>query len=422
VSQRVRVAVTGLGAVCPLGNDRHAAWEAACAGRSGAGRITLFDSARLPVHIAAEVKDFDAAELLGRREARRTSRAIQLAVVAAREAVTDSGLDVAGEADDVGVLIATGVGGLEWLERCAITLAGDDVRRVSPFAIPAMTVDMPAGMVAIDLGARGPNLAVSSACASGTHAVGEAAEWIRRGDATCVVAGGTEAAVTLVGVGTFAAMQALSTRNDEPQRASRPFDRGRDGFVMGEGAAVLVLEEWEHAVRRGARIYAEVAGYAATADAAHITQPDEDGRGAYRCMTRALERAGAQPQDVGYLNAHGTSTPLNDSAESRVIRRVFGEHAARLPVSSTKSMTGHLLGAAGALEAFFSVMAIHGRYLPPTINLDDLDPECEGLDHVANTGRAAEPRLVLSNSFGFGGHNASLVFAAPPAAELRATP
>jgi 3-oxoacyl-[acyl-carrier-protein] synthase II len=279
-----------------------------------------------------------------------------------------------------------------------------------------MTVDMPAGMVAIDLGARGPNLAVSSACASGTHAVGEAAEWIRRGDAVAVVSGGTEAAVTLVGVGTFAAMQALSTRNDEPQRASRPFDRDRDGFVMAEGAAVLVLEELEHARARGATIYAEIAGYGATADAAHITQPDEDGTGARRCITRALERAGACFDDVDYVNAHGTSTPLNDAAESRVIRRLFGSRAATLPVSSTKSMTGHLLGAAGALEAFFSVMAIHDRYLPPTINLDHVDPNCTGLDHVANAGRPASPRVVLSNSFGFGGHNASLVIAAPPAA------
>ncbi len=415
MSDRVRVVVTGVGAVCPLGNDRDAAWHAARRGCSGIGPITLFDSSRLPVHIAGEVKGFDAAALLGAKEARRTSRAIQLALVAAREAVADSGLDVAVEAEDVGVLIASGVGGLEWLERCAITLAGDDVRRVSPFAVPAMTVDMPAGMVAIDHGARGPNLAVSSACASGTHAVGEAAEWIRRGDAVAVIAGGTEAAVTLVGVGTFAAMQALSTRNQDPQRASRPFDRGRDGFVMGEGSAVLVLEELEHARARGARIYAEIAGYGASADAGHITQPDADGRGALRCMSRALERAGARPEDVGYLNAHGTSTPLNDSAEIRVIRRLFGEHAARLPVSSTKSMTGHLLGAAGALEAFFAVMAIHHRYLPPTVNLDDLDPECEGVDHVATTGRAAEPRLVMSNSFGFGGHNASLAIAAPPA-------
>jgi 3-oxoacyl-[acyl-carrier-protein] synthase II len=414
MSERVRVVVTGLGVVCPLGNDRTAAWQAAREGRSGIDRITLFDAAHLPVQIAAEVKGFDAAELLGRREARRTSRSIQLAQVAAREAVQDAALDVAAEPWDVGVLIATGVGGLEWLENCALTLAGDGVRRVSPFAVPAMTVDMPAGMVAIDHGARGPNLAVSSACASGTHAIGEAAEWIRRGDATAVIAGGTEAAITMVGIGTFAAMQALSTRNHEPQRASRPFDAQRDGFVMGEGAAVLVLEELQHARRRGARVYAEIAGYGASADATHITQPDEDGAGAERCMTLALRRAGATPQDIGYVNAHGTSTPLNDANESRVIRRVFGEHAASLPVSSTKSMTGHLLGAAGALEAFFSVMAIHDRYLPPTVNLDELDPACAGLDHVGNAGRAASPRLVLSNSFGFGGHNASLVIAAPP--------
>jgi len=410
---RVRVVVTGLGAVCPIGNDRHAAWQAAREGRSGIDRIRGFDTSRLPVHIAGEVKDFDAAELLGRREARRTSRAIQFAVVAAREAVSDSGLDIAADAEDVGVLIACGVGGLEWFERCAATLAGDGTGRVSPFSVPAMTVDMPAGMVAIDLGALGPNFAVSSACASGTHAIGEAAEWIRRGDAVAVIAGGTEGAVTMVGVGTFAAMQALSMRNDEPQRASRPFDRDRDGFVIAEGAAVLVLEELSHAQARGAGIYAEVVGYGATADATHITQPDEDGAGARRCMLRALQRAGAAPEDVDYINAHGTSTPLNDVAESRVIRRIFGERATRVPVSSTKSMTGHLLGAAGALEALFSIMAIHDGWLPPTINLDNPDPECD-LDHVANTGRAAAPRLVLSNSFGFGGHNASLALAAAP--------
>jgi 3-oxoacyl-[acyl-carrier-protein] synthase II len=412
---RVRVVVTGLGVVCPIGNDRHTAWQAACDGTIGIDRIRGFDAARLPVQIAGEVKDFDAAERLGRREARRTSRAIHLAVVAAREAAADSGLDVAAEAEDVGVLIATGTGGLEWFERCAEALTTDGVRRVSPFSVPAMTVDMPAAMVAIDLGAKGPNMAVSSACASGGHAIGEAAEWIRRGDAVAVLAGGTEAAVTLVGIGTFAAMQALSTRNDEPRRASRPFDRDRDGFVMGEGAAVLVLEELAHAWARGATIYAEIAGYGATADAAHITQPDEDGAGARRCMARALQRAGATPADVDYINAHGTSTPLNDVAESRVIRRIFGDRAASLPVSSTKSMTGHLLGAAGALEAFFSVMAIHGHYLPPTVNLDNPDPECD-LDHVANTGRAASPKLVLSNSFGFGGHNACLAIAAPPGA------
>jgi len=410
---RVRVVVTGLGAISPIGLDRHTTWQAARAGRSGIAAIELFDASPLPVRIAGEVKGFDAAEVLGRKEARRTSRAIQYALVAAREAAEDSGLDIRAEAEDVGVLIASGVGGLEVLERNVVTLNAEGPRRVSPFTVPAMIADMPAGMVSIDLGAKGPNFAVVSACASGAHAIGEAAEWIRRGDAVAVVAGGSEASVTAIGIATFAAMQALSTRNDEPQRASRPFDKDRDGFVMAEGAAVLVLEELSHARARGAQIYAEVVGYGLTADASHITQPEENGDGARRCMERALQRAGATPSDVGYINAHGTSTQLNDASETRAIKRVFGEAAATVPVSSTKSMTGHLLGAAGALEGFFSVMAIHDHYLPPTINLDEPDPECD-LDYVPNTGRAASPKLVLSTSFGFGGHNACLAFAAPP--------
>ncbi len=411
---RVRVVVTGMGAISPLGNDRHSTWQAAREGRSGIDTIELFDASPLPVRIAGEVKGFDAGEALGKKEARRSSRAIQYAMVAAREAVTDSGLDISGEADDVGVCIASGVGGLEVLERSVVVLNTEGPRRVSPFTVPAMIADMPAGMVSIDLGAKGPNFAVVSACASGTHAIGEAAEWIRRGDCVAVVSGGSEGAVTPIGVATFAAMQALSTRNDDPQRASRPFDKDRDGFVMAEGAAVLILEEMSHAVARGARIYAEVVGYAATADASHITQPDGNGDGARRCMLRALQRAGAAPSDIGYINAHGTSTPLNDAAETKAIKSVFGEAASTIPVSSTKSMTGHLLGAAGALEGFFSVMAIHDQYLPPTINLDEPDPECD-LDYVPHVGRAASPKLVLSTSFGFGGHNGCVIFAAPPA-------
>jgi len=411
---RVRVVVTGLGAISPIGNDRHSTWQAAREGRSGIDVIEGFDASPLPVRIAGEVKGFDAAEALGRKEARRSSRAIQYALVAAREAVQDSGLDVRAEAEDVGVLVSSGVGGLEVLERSVATLIQEGARRVSPFTVPAMIADMPAGMVSIDHGAKGPNYAVVSACASGAHAIGEAAEWIKRGDAVAVLAGGTEGAVTPVGVATFAAMQALSRRNDDPQHASRPFDKDRDGFVMAEGAAVLVLEELSHAVARGAHIYAEIVGYGATADASHITQPDENGDGARRCMERALWRAGAAPSDVDYINAHGTSTPLNDVTETRAIKRVFGEAAASIPVSSTKSMTGHLLGAAGALEAFFSIMAIHDHYLPPTINLETPDPECD-LDYVPNVGREASPRLVLSASYGFGGHNACLAIAAPPA-------
>jgi len=410
---RVRVVVTGMGAVSPLGNDVQSTWQAARSGRSGIDCIEGFDASQLPVRIAGEVKGFDAAELLGRKEARRSSRAIHLAMVAAREAVADSGLDVRAEAEDIGVLIASGVGGLEWLEKATLALAHEGVRRVSPFTVPAMIADMPAGMVAIDTGAKGPNFAVVSACASGAHAIGEAAEWIRRGDAVAVLSGGSEGAVTPVGVGSFSAMQALSLRNDEPQRASRPFDRDRDGFVIAEGAAVLMLEELSHARARGAKIYAEVVGYGATADASHITQPDEHGDGARRCMLRALQRADAAPADIDYINAHGTSTQLNDVSETRAIKGVFGDAAARIPVSSTKSMTGHLLGAAGALEAMFSVMAIHDRYIPPTINLDNPDPECD-LDYVPNVGREASPKLVMTTSFGFGGHNACLIVAAPP--------
>ncbi|HZS13713.1 MAG TPA: beta-ketoacyl-ACP synthase II [Candidatus Dormibacteraeota bacterium] len=410
---RVRVVVTGMGAISPLGNDRHSTWEAAKAGRSGIDVIESFDATPLPVRIAGEVKGFDAAEALGRKEARRSSRACHLAVVAAREAVADSGLDIAAEAEDVGVLIASGIGGLEWLEANVLALANGGPRRVSPFTVPSIIVDMPAGMVSIDQGAKGPNFAVVSACASGAHAIGEAAEWIRRGDATAVLAGGTEGSITPIGLASFAAMQALSSRNDEPQRASRPFDRDRDGFVMSEGASVLVLEELSHAQARGATIYAELVGYGASADASHITQPDEQGDGARRCVERALQRAGVAPADVDYINAHGTSTALNDAAETRAFKRIFGEHAYRVPISSTKSMTGHLLGAAGALEAFFSVMAIHDGFLPPTINLDTPDPECD-LDYVPKVGREASPRLVISTSFGFGGHNACLAIAAPP--------
>jgi 3-oxoacyl-[acyl-carrier-protein] synthase II len=409
---RVRVVITGMGVISPLGLDRHTTWQAAREGRSGIDAIESFDAAMMPSRIGGEVKGFDAAEAIGRKEARRSSRASHFAVVAAREAVADSGLDVAAEGEDVGVLIASGIGGIEWLEHNIIALDHFGPRRVSPFTVPSMITDMPAGMVAIDQGAKGPNFAVVSACASGAHAIGEAAEWIRRGDAIAVLAGGTEAPITATSVAAFSAMQALSTRNDAPERASRPFDKDRNGFVIAEGATILVLEELSHAQARGARIYAELVGYGATADASHITQPDETGDGARRCMERALKRAGAAPEDVDYINAHGTSTQLNDAAETRAFKRVFGDAAYRIPISSTKSMTGHLLGAAGALEAFFSVMAIQDGFLPPTINLDTPDPACD-LDYIPHTGREASPKLVISTSFGFGGHNACLAIAAP---------
>lgn len=405
-----RVVVTGMGAVTPIGNDRRSTWEACREGRSGVAPITRFDTGELPVRIAGEVKDFDPAEILGKKEARRTSRVIQLAMVAAREATADSGLDIGPEADDIAVIVASGVGGLDVMENEVLNLHNRGWRRVWPFTVPTMIADMAAGMVAIDLGARGPNFAIVSACSSGAHAIGEAAEIIKRGDAIAALAGGTEAGLTPIAIASFAITQALSTRNDDPERASRPFDKDRDGFVIAEGATVVMLEDLEHALARNAPIYAEIVGYGATADASHITQPDPGGSGAIRCMQRALQRAGRRPDEVGYINAHGTSTPLNDVAETRAFKSVFGESAPRIPVSSTKSMTGHLLGAAGALEAMVSILAIHDHYLPPTINLEEPDPECD-LDYVPNVGRKASPDLAISTSFGFGGHNACLAFA-----------
>lgn len=406
---RPRIVITGLGAVSPLGHDVGSTWAACRAGTSGVAPIVQFDASALPTRFAAEVKNFDAVGHLGVKEARRTSRCTQLALVAAREAVSDSGLDIHAIGEDTGVLVASGVGGLEVVERAALNLHQKGVRRVSPFTVPSMIADMPAGMIAIEHGAKGPNFAVVSACASAAHAIGEAAEWIRRGDATAVIAGGTEASVCALGVGSFNAMQALSTRNDEPERASRPFDRDRDGFVIGEGAAIVILEELEAARQRGARIYAEVSGYGATADASHITAPEPNGDGARRCILRALDRAHARPEDVGYINAHGTSTQLNDAAETKAVKAALGEAAATIPMSSTKSMHGHLLGAAGALEAIIAVLAIRDQYVPPTINLEEPDPECD-LDYVPNVGRNHSIDLAISTSFGFGGHNACLAF------------
>ena len=325
-------------------------------------------------------------------------------------AVADSGLDIEPIAEDVGVLVASGVGGIEVIERNILALYNQGPRRVSPFTVPSMIVDMPAGMIAIDCGAKGVNYAIVSACSSSGHAIGEAAEWIRRGEATAIIAGGTEASITNISVAAFDAMQALSTRNDEPERASRPFDKDRDGFVMGEGAGMLILEDWDHAVARGARIYAELAGYGATADAYHITQPDEQGDGARRCILRSLKRAGRQPGEVDYINAHGTSTQMNDAAETRAVKAALGETAGTIPMSSTKSMHGHLLGAAGAVEAVITVLAIRDQFVPPTINLDEPDPECD-LDYVPNRGRDAHIGFALSTSYGFGGHNVCLALA-----------
>ncbi len=408
-----RVVVTGMGAVSPVGNSVAESWQSLRDGQTGIGPITHFDAGRLPVRIAGEVKGFDARAVFGTKEARRGTPHVHFAMAAAREAVRDSGLDIASYSTEVGVLIASGIGGLEVIEKTTRILDAEGARRVSPFAAAMALVDMAPGMVSIDLGARGPNMAVVSACASGADAVGQAANWIRQGDAIAVLAGGTEAGITSTGIAMFAAARALSMRNDAPGRASRPFERDRDGFVAAEGSAVLMLEEREHALARGATIHAELVGYAASADAYHITAPEPSGDGAIRCVRRALERAGVQPADIEYINAHGTGTPLNDLSETRAIKEVFGEHARSVPISSTKSMTGHMLGAAGAFEAMVTILAMRDGFLPPTVNLDNPDPECD-LDYVPNTGRPVTVRLAMTQSFGFGGHNACLIFAGGP--------
>ncbi len=406
---RRRVVVTGLGCVTPLGGDLASTWQAAIEGRSGVGPFTGFDARDFPVRFGGEVTDAFELGDVPPKDARRLDRVVALAVAAAREAALDSGLAIdASNRERIGVAIGSGIGGLYTLQENCRVLFSRGPKRVSPFTIPMTIANMPGGYVSIRHDLRGPNLCHVAACASSTQSIGEAARLIARGDADAIFAGGSEAANTEIGVASFASMRALSTRNDDPQAASRPFDRGRDGFVIGEGAAVLVLEELEHARARGASIRAEVLGSAMTADATSIAAPSEDGEGPRRCMQLALAEAGLEPAGVDYLNAHATSTPAGDLSEVRAIRDVFGAHVDRLPVSSTKSMTGHLLGAAGAVEALFCVRALETGILPPTINLDDPDPECE-LDHVANKARRARAAVVLSNSFGFGGTNASLL-------------
>jgi 3-oxoacyl-[acyl-carrier-protein] synthase II len=402
-----------MGAVSPVGNSAPESWESLRSGQGGIAAITHFDASNLPVRIAGEVKGFDAAAIFGTKEARRGTPHVHFAMAAAREAVVHSGLDIAVESTEVGVLIASGIGGLEVIEKTTRVLDLEGARRVSPFAAAMALVDMAPGMVSIDVGARGPNMAVVSACASGADAIGQAANWVRQGDAVAVLAGGTEAGITSTGIAMFAAARALSTRNDDPAHASRPFDRDRDGFVAAEGSAVLVIEDREHALARGATIYAELLGYAASADAYHITAPESSGDGAIRCVRRALERAELGVDDIQYINAHGTGTPLNDLSETRALKNVFGESAYTVPISSTKSMTGHMLGAAGAFEAMVTIFAMRDGFLPPTINLEHPDPECD-LDYIPNVGRAVEARLAMSTSFGFGGHNACLVFAGGP--------
>ncbi len=411
MSERVtrRVAVTGLGLVTPLGTGVEKTWKALCAGQSGIGRITRFDPAGYPVQIAGEVKDFDPTQFIEKKEIKKMDTFIHYAVGASQMAVDDAGLKIAPEeADRVGVYIGAGIGGLPAIEHYHKILLEKGPDRISPFFIPMVIINLASGQVAIRLGAKGPNSCAVTACATGNHCIGDAFRIIQRGEADVMLAGGTESCIVPTAVAGFAAARALSTRNDDPQRASRPFDRDRDGFVLSEGAGVVVLEELERARRRGARIYAEVVGYAMNSDAYHITAPPDEGEGAVRCMELAIKDAGVAKDEVGYINAHGTST-FADKIETRAIKQVFGERAYRIPVSSTKSMTGHLLGAAGGVEAVFSVLALHRGLLPPTINLEHPDPECD-LDYVPNQARQASPNVVLSNSFGFGGVNACLLF------------
>ncbi|HKA14974.1 MAG TPA: beta-ketoacyl-ACP synthase II [Myxococcota bacterium] len=404
-----RVVITGIGCVTPLGIGVDATWNAAIAGKSGVRRIERFDAGEFPSQIAGEVPgELDLSDVPA-KEARRIDRSIALALVASREALESSKLTIdAGNCERIGVSVGSGIGGLETIEEGVAILAKSGPRRVAPFVIPMTICNMTSGYIAIRHGLKGLNLCHVSACATGAHSIGEAARVIERGDADAMLAGGTEAPITRIGVAAFAAMRALSTRNDEPALASRPFDRGRDGFVIAEGAAVLLLEAEEHARARGAPIRARLLGYAGTADAAHIAQPTENAEGAQRCMRLALEDADLTPSDVEYLNAHATSTPAGDPSEARAIRAVFGAHTDRLAVSATKSMTGHLLGAAGAVEATLCIRALESGILPPTINLDAVDADCE-LDHVANEARRRAIRVALSNSFGFGGTNACLV-------------
>jgi len=405
-----RVVVTGVGLLTPLGIGTEASWEGVRAGKSGVGPITQFDASAFSCRIAGEVKGFDPANYIEKKEIKKMGRFIQFAIAAAECALADSGLKVTSEtAEQVGVYIGSGIGGFEVIEREHQTLLEHGPRRISPFFIPATIVNLASGHVSMRSGAKGPNSATATACTTSAHSIGDSFRLIQRGDADAMICGGTEACITPMGIGGFAAMRALSTRNDEPQRASRPWDRDRDGFVVGEGAGILVLEELEFARRRGANILAEVVGYGMSADAFHVTAPPDDGDGAYRVMRNCVRDAGIAPEQIDYINAHGTSTEVGDRAETAAIKRAFGEHAYKVAVSSTKSMTGHLLGGAGGLEAGLTVMAIRDQIAPPTINHENPDPLCD-LDYVPNQARPLKIEYALSNSFGFGGTNGSLIF------------
>lgn len=405
-----RVVVTGVGLVSALGIGSEETWEGLLAGRSGIGRISHFDASAFSVRIAGEVKAFDPLRFVEKKDVKKMDVFIQYAVAASGFALEDAGLAITRDnADRVGTFIGSGVGGFATIEREHRVLLESGPRRISPFFIPAIIINLAAGQVSIRFGAKGPSSATATACSASAHAIGDAMKIIERGDADAMIAGGTEAAVTPMGIGGFAAMRALSTRNDEPERASRPFDKDRDGFVVGEGSGVLILEALESATARGARIYAELVGYGMSADAYHMTTPSEDGDGAVRVMSKAIADAGIRPDQVDYINAHGTSTEYNDRTETLAIKRVFGDHAQRLAVSSTKSMTGHLLGGAGGLEAGITALVLRHQKLPPTINYETPDPDCD-LDYVPNTSRSARVEYALSNSFGFGGTNAALLF------------
>ena len=409
---RRRVVVTGLGIVAPVGIGLAQSWGNIVAGKSGISRITRFDASTFSSQIAGEVKDFDVSRYLAAKEARRMDTFIHYGMAAGIEAVKDAGLEVTEKnAEHIGVNIGSGIGGLPLIENTHVEYQKGGPRKISPFFVPGSIINMISGNLSIMYGFKGPNLAIVTACTTATHCIGESGRIIEYGDADVMIAGGAESTVSPLGVGGFCAARALSGRNDDPPGASRPWDKDRDGFVLGEGAGVLVLEEYEHAKARGARIYCELAGYGMSADAHHMTAPCEDGDGAVRCMANALRNAGVNREEVDYINAHGTSTPLGDIAETIAIKRCFGDHAAKLAVSSTKSMTGHLLGAAGGVEAVFSVLAIRDRIAPPTINLLNRDPQCD-LDYVPNTAREMNIGIAVSNSFGFGGTNGSLVFRA----------
>lgn len=408
-----RVVITGLGIISPIGNTVSDAWVNALAGKSGITRITRFDASAFASQIAGEVKDFDVTDYLSAKDARRMDIFIHYGMAAAIQAVKDAGIGDIGntdvDAERVGVNIGSGIGGLSMIEDTHNTYHAGGPRKISPFFIPSTIINMIAGNLSIMFGFKGPNLAIVTACTTATHCIGDSARLIEYGDVDVMVAGGAESCVTPLSIGGFASARALSTRNDDPITASRPWDKGRDGFVLGEGAGILVLEEMEHAKRRGAKIYAELAGFGMSADAYHMTAPCEDGEGAARCMANALRNAGMNTTEVDYINAHGTSTPLGDFAETIAVKRCFGEHAKKLVVNSTKSMTGHLLGAAGGVEAIFSALAVHHQISPPTINIFDQDPACD-LDYVPNTARKMKIDVAMSNSFGFGGTNGTLIF------------